>query len=147
MGGTPGRAPGSRLARLWRERGVWDGPEARVASGTTSAWRCATLPARLNEEPPSSPWRRLGAMTVLPLLLLTTTVALAQSAPSGLPVGLGAGRAAAEALLLLLSGLASACQAALGSLSEWRLRQLWEGREEGNGALSLVERDPQRYVS
>ncbi len=86
-------------------------------------------------------------MTVLPLLLLTTTVALAQSAPSGLPVGLGAGRAAAAALLLLLSGLASACQAALGSLSEWRLRQLWEGREEGNGALSLVERDPQRYVS
>jgi len=59
-----------------------------------------------------------------------------------LPVGLGAGRAVAAAALLLASSLASACQAALGSLSEWRLRQLWEGREEGQGALSLVERDP-----
>lgn len=64
-----------------------------------------------------------------------------------MPVGLGAGRAVAAAALLLASSLASACQAALGSLSEWRLRQLWEGREEGQGALSLVERDPQRYVS
>ena len=35
----------------------------------------------------------------------------------------------------------------MGSLSEWRLRQLWEGRDEGNGALALFERDPQRFVS
>lgn len=35
----------------------------------------------------------------------------------------------------------------MGSLSEWRLRQLWEGRDDGNGALALFERDPQRFVS
>src|SRR5690606_36735761 len=72
---------------------------------------------------------------------------LAQVAPSGLPVGLGVGRFVAAFALLKLSGVASACQAALGSLSEWRLRQLSEGREEGGGSLALIERDPQRFVS
>jgi putative hemolysin len=62
-------------------------------------------------------------------------------------VGLGVGRFVAAFALLLLSGVASACQAALGSLSEWRLRQLSEGREEGGGSLALIERDPQRFVS
>ncbi|HLV11845.1 MAG TPA: hemolysin family protein [Trueperaceae bacterium] len=99
------------------------------------------------DEPPSSPWRVARALTTLPLIHLTTT-ALAQGAgDGGLPDGIGAGRIGLAAAFLLVSAFASACQAALGSLSEWRLRQLWEGRDDGNGALALIERDPQRFVT
>ncbi len=74
-------------------------------------------------------------------------IAAAQAVGGGLPEALGAGRVGLAAVLLLVSAFTSACQAALGSLSEWRLRQLWEGRDDGNGALALIERDPQRFVA
>src|SRR5690606_11235251 len=50
-------------------------------------------------------------------------------------------------VLLLLSAFVSAASAALNSLGEWRLRQLWEGNDEPNGALALFESNPQRFTA
>ena len=64
-----------------------------------------------------------------------------------LPLELGVGRLVVGLLLLLLSAFVSAASAALNSLGEWRLRQLWEGNDEPNGALALFESNPQRFTA
>src|SRR5690606_7091304 len=108
--------------------------------------RCATLRASLMDEPPSP--RRLHVASATVLVTLAFSNAAAQETVSNaLAVDVGPGRVVLLLALLLVSAFASACQAAMGSLSEWRLRQLWEGRDDGNGALALFERDPQRFVS
>ncbi len=103
------------------------------------------------DEPPSP--RRFLAASALLLGIIFSSSATAQlpantvQVNTGIPLDVGFGRLAVMLALLIVSAFASACQAAMASLSEWRLRQLWEGREEGNGALALFERDPQRFVS
>ncbi|HZJ08949.1 MAG TPA: hemolysin family protein, partial [Trueperaceae bacterium] len=114
----------------------------------------------MDDKPPSRPRRPsrvtlVTQTTFLPVsvFLLTTnllSLAAAQAeagAVASLPVELGVGRLLLGLALLLLSAFVSASDAALSSLGEWRLRQLWEGNQEPNGALALFERNPQRFTA
>lgn len=113
----------------------------------------------MDDKPPSRPRRpsrvaQVAYTAVRPTLTLLTInlVALASAQTqadlvSSLGAGVGYGRLLLALLLLLLSAFVSASDAALGSLGEWRLRQLWEGNQEPNGALALFERNPQRFTA
>ena len=112
----------------------------------------------MDDKPPSRPRRRfrvsqvpqttvLLTLILLTTNLLTTAAAQAEAGLADLPSELGVGRIVAGLVLLLVSAFVSASNAALNSLGEWRLRQLWEGNQEPNGALALFERNPQRFTA
>jgi len=56
-------------------------------------------------------------------------------------------RLGVSVVLLLVSALVSGAEAAINELDVWRYGRLGERESEGNGALALFERDPQRFVS
>src|SRR5690606_13887967 len=90
--------------------------------------------------------RPTSALLTINLLALAAAQAAGDAAVT-FGAEFGVGRLFAFVLLLLLSAFVSASEAALGSLGEWRLRQLWEGNQEPNGALALFERNPQRFTA